>query len=277
MKIAVITDSSFGNFDNKNPDLYFVPLIFTASQAIQYFDDDNLTLEVFLSLMNENSNLKTSQTPIGIMLELWDQLLTRYDQIIFCGIAKSLSGQYNTYKILSNNQKYKNRVFIINSNGVSIILEHQINWIFQLIKNNKDGKTIIKMIEDGNNQYETYIIPKNWGRLKQSGRVSKFNVWLAQTLKIILILKNKNGKIIVDSKQRTFTKAIKYALENIKNKIPNLKIIDVAYGITNQKTLELIKRIIANYNLEIGLWSPISKTIMIHTGIETFAFCGWHT
>lgn len=276
MKIAVITDSSFGKLENKNPDLYFVPLIFNASSTIQYSDDNNLTLELFLSLMNENNNLKTSQTPTGIMLDLWDKLLTKYDQIIFCGIAKELSGQYNTYKILSNEQKYKDKVFIINSNGVSIILEHQINLIFQLIKDNKNIETIIKIITDNNNHYETYIIPKNWSRLKQSGRVSKFSVWLAQTLKIILILKAQDGKIVVDSKQRTFTKAIKYALENIKDKIPNLKKIDVAYGITNEKTLNLVKKIITNYNLEIGLWSPISKTIMIHTGIETFAFGGWY-
>ncbi|SYV95354.1 EDD domain-containing protein, DegV family, partial [Mycoplasma putrefaciens] len=57
-------------------------------------------------------------------------MLESYDQIIFLPISSELSGQYNTFKILSESEsKYKNKVFVCNSKAVSVIQQEMINKV----------------------------------------------------------------------------------------------------------------------------------------------------
>ncbi|AGM26416.1 putative DegV family protein [Spiroplasma syrphidicola EA-1] len=272
MKIAIVTDSSYGKgklYDN----LYIAPLLINLDGTESIEDTADFTKEQFLNLIKKNS-LKTSQTPIGKIIELYDNLLKEYDQIVVCGLAKSLSGQHNGYLLAAEEPQFKDKVFIINSNGVSIILEHEIARIVALIDQGKTGPEILTAINDINNAYECYILPKSWDTFVKSGRISRIKAMIVTTLKINIVLKVQDDKIVFDSKHRGFFSSVKFIVNSLKAVSPT-DMIDVAYGYLDDETVTKVKEIIANAGFKINLWSELPKTILVNTGPETLAFSIW--
>ncbi|EXU60613.1 DegV family protein [Mycoplasma mycoides] len=274
IKIAVLTDSSFDGRVSDYKDLYVIPLMIVTQDNQTYYDDENLSKDKFYNLLNSQV-LKTSQTTPGDMLQMWDDLLTKYDQVIFLPISKGLSGQYNTFKMLQQTEeKYENKVFVCDTSAVSVIMQEVVNKVFEWIKQNKPANEICDLVSYLANDFVTYIIPKNLDTLKQGGRISPAAAALAKILKITPILKY-DGSIDKQSTARTFKKALKEALSLLKEEIKDLKTIDISYSRTDEKTLELIETIIKEEQLEIRLKSELTNVIASHTGTDTVALVGW--
>ncbi|AME12929.1 hypothetical protein MmmBen181_0788 [Mycoplasma mycoides subsp. mycoides] len=273
IKIAVLTDSSFDGKVSDYQDLYVIPLMIVTQDNQTYYDDENLSKDKFYNLLNSQV-LKTGQTTPGDMLKMWDELLTKYDQVIFLPISKGLSGQYNTFKMLQQTEKkYENKVFVCDTSAVSVIMQEVVNKVFDWIKQNKTANEICDLVSYLANDFVTYIIPKNLDTLKQGGRISPAAA-LAKILKITPILKY-DGSIDKQSTTRTFKKALKEALSLLKEEIKDLKTIDISYSRTDEKTLELIETIIKEEQLEIRLKSELTNVIASHTGTDTVALVGW--
>ncbi|KEZ18307.1 DegV family protein [Mycoplasma capricolum] len=274
IKIAVLTDSSFDGKVSDYQDLYVIPLMIVTQDNQTYYDDENLSKDKFYNLLNTQV-LKTSQTTPGDMLKMWDELLTKYDQVVFLPISKGLSGQYNTFKMLQQTEeKYENKVFVCDTSAVSVVMQEVVNKVFMWIKENKTGQEISELVEKLADDFLTYIIPKNLDTLKQGGRISPAAAALAKILKITPILKY-DGSIDKQSTARTFKKALKEALNLLKEQIQGLKTIDISYSRTDEKTLEMIKTIIKEEQLEIRLESELTNVIASHTGTDTIALVAW--
>ncbi|UKS53928.1 DegV family protein [Mycoplasma feriruminatoris] len=274
IKIAVLTDSSFDGRVSDYKDLYVIPLMIVTQDNQTYYDDEHLSKDKFYDLLNSQV-LKTSQTTPGDMLNMWDDLLTKYDQVIFLPISKGLSGQYNTFKMLQQTEeKYENKVFVCDTNAVSVIMQEVVKKVFMWIKENKTAAEICDLVSRLVDDFVTFIIPKNLDTLKQGGRISPAAAALAKILKITPILKY-DGSIDKQSTARTFKKALKEALSLLKEQIKDLKIIDISYSRTDEQTLELIETIIKEEQLEIRLKSELTNVIASHTGTDTVALVGW--
>ncbi|WP_339020652.1 DegV family protein [Spiroplasma endosymbiont of Atherix ibis] len=271
MKIAVVTDSSSGIKNIKDyKDLYLVPLMITKEDGEQIADGESFEADEFYQL-NDSQLLKTSQSIPGIMLKKWDELLKDYDQIICLLLSKGLSGQYNTFKMFSQEDEYKDKVHVIDTNSVSIVLKRQIELIMKLLKEEKTAQEIKDIIEKDYNKVVGYIIPKSLDQLVRGGRISKAAAGLAKILKITPILKY-NGEIDKQGKTRTFKKAVEEALKLLKSNYSKSNIVDISYSRASKETLKLVKEIVKESNYEIGLFDEMPNTITCHTGRETFAF-----
>ncbi|QHX36962.1 DegV family protein [Spiroplasma sp. BIUS-1] len=271
MKIAILIDSSCGIKDTEGfNDLHCVPLMITTDDGNQIADDKDLHSEEFYKL-NDSQLLKTSQSIPGVMLQKWDELLKEYDEVICLLLSKGLSGQYNTFRMFSQEDEYKNRIHVIDTNGVSIIIKRQLELVKKLIKEGKKAQEIKEIIEEHYNKTVGYIIPKSLDQLVRGGRISKAAAGLAKVLKITPILKY-DGEIDKEGKTRTFKKAVEEAIQLIKTNNPNNTVIDIAFSRTDEETLEIVKNVIEKENLEIGLFDEMPNTITCHTGRETFAF-----
>ncbi|WP_146637340.1 DegV family protein [Spiroplasma clarkii] len=138
MKTAIIIDSSAGIKDTENyKDLFLVPLMITTENGEQISDDENLSHEEFYK-MNKQELLKTSQSIPGVMMGMWDKLLKDYDQVVCLLLSKGLSGQFNTFQMLAQEEEYLGKVFCVDTNGVSIVLKKKylklLSWEMKKIK-----------------------------------------------------------------------------------------------------------------------------------------------
>ncbi|AXK51392.1 DegV family protein [Spiroplasma alleghenense] len=274
MKIAILTDSSFDGNMNEFKDLFKVPLMITRDNGQQIKDDENLSYDDFYKML-EVEKLKTSQTIPEEMLNKWDALLKDYDQVIVALLSKGLSGQYNTAVMLANDEPYKGKIIVIDTNGVSVVLSRIIEKITEMINDGKDGYEIKEVIESKTNKdFRGFIIPKNLEVLKRGGRIKPAAAALAKLLKITPILRY-DGEIDKFDTTRTFKKAIKESIEQIKKECPEADTIDISYSKSEQSLMDQVKELVLESGMKIGKFDQLSNVIATHTGTETFALMCW--
>ncbi len=70
---------------------------------------------------------------MGKMLSTWNELLKKYDGIVFIELSKGLSGQHENISTLAQGDEYKDKVFVIDTDGVSQLLVYMIDLVYQWI------------------------------------------------------------------------------------------------------------------------------------------------
>lgn len=274
MKIAILTDSSYDGKLKDYKDLYLIPLMIITEDGKEIKDDSSFNKNEFYELL-KNQQLKTSQTSPGDMIKMWDHLLKDYDQIICAFISKGLSSQFSNYRVLSETEeRYRGRVFVTDTNGVSIVQQHIVKKIASWISQNKTGFEILELVKQESENFYGFIIPKNLETLKRGGRITPAAANLAKILKIVPVL-TYDGTIDKAFTTRTFKKAVAEAVQAIKKEIRDLEVIDLTYSRTAEENVELVKQIIEKEGLEIGIESELTNVIAAHTGRDAFSIIGW--
>lgn len=274
MRVAILTDSSWGGKASDYRDLFVVPLLVTDENNVE-IKTEQLS-ESDLKTLLAQKNLKTSLTPPGVMLAKWDELLKHYDQIVFAGLSKGLSGQFNTYRMISETDpKYRGKVFVVDTNGVSVVLEKQIGMIAWWISRNKNGFEILELINKHNEDFTGFIIPRDLEALKRGGRITPAAAALAKMFKIIPILRY-NGVIDKEGTVRTYKRAVHEALDLIKRKFSTIDTIDFAHSMLEEEDEQMIRDAIRKHGFKIRLDRRLPPVIATHTGPGTIALIGWH-
>ncbi|WP_308150195.1 DegV family protein [Spiroplasma sp. AdecLV25b] len=277
-RIGIISDSSagFSLKDLKEMEIGFCPLIINFSDNTTINDDPSILTdkEFYERIVDKEQSAKTSQTPLGEMAKIWEEMLNKFDKLIFIPLSKGLSGQYNTATMLAKEPNFKNKVFIFDSNGVSII-----NWLLvkkayqmSLVEKN-DVNTILEALKLIRDNYLAYILPYDLKYLERGGRISKTAAALAKLTKITPIL-TFDGTIDRHDKTRTWKKAVNNAIKDIL-KIKNKEKIALFYIIHAFAKPEMVKEVeeyVHSYHIENVQTITLANVISAHTGIGTFAF-----
>ena len=103
-KIAVVTDSNSGITQSqaKEMGLYVLPMPFMINEET-FFEDITLTQEQFYERLAENADVITSQPSPEAVMNLWDELLETYDEIVHIPMSSGLSGSCQSARMLSEN------------------------------------------------------------------------------------------------------------------------------------------------------------------------------
>ena len=102
MKIAVITDSNSGITQTQAKELgiFVLPMPFMI-EGKEYFEDINLTQREFYERLKDGSDISTSQPSPEAVMDLWNQVLKEYDQIVHIPMSSGLSSSFQTAKMLA--------------------------------------------------------------------------------------------------------------------------------------------------------------------------------
>ena len=271
--ILIVTDSSTNISDGleniKNLKSLPLSIILPNGQVID--DDDTITEDHFNKLL-ETSILKTSQTPIGIIEKNWDEYLETYEKIIVAGISKGVSNSYSTSVVLSQKNKYKNKVIIIDTDAISFLLKNIIIQIADYIKVNKientgeDAKKLQNHINSLKNKNMIILFPKSLETLKRGGRITPAVMILSNFLKINPVLEFKNGIVDKYGIMRTYLKGIKKNLIIIRKKSRNNVARILTSKINDQKILDEFIKIIKEVGFTDIQYVKIPRVILAHLG-----------
>ncbi len=113
-KIAIVTDSNSGITQKQGKELgvFVIPMPFFIDGEL-FLEDITLTQEEFYKRLGEDSDISTSQPSPGDVLELWDSLLEKYDEVVHIPMSSGLSSSCETAVTLS--QDYGGRVQLRNN------------------------------------------------------------------------------------------------------------------------------------------------------------------
>ncbi|MCF0217675.1 MAG: DegV family protein [Malacoplasma sp.] len=276
MKYCIIVDSSTGIKNGEIKDVYCVPLMISENingvekNYRELMDIDSLQI---IEKIKAKSDLKTSQTPIGEMIEILNQLKEQYDKIFVLPISSGISGTYKTWLMAKEDFEDK-EIIVLNGKDFGFGNKAIIDLVSKMIKENKSIAEIEQAIEDRSNKRAGILVVSDLTQLKKGGRVSTLKAAIAKALGLNILI-TFDGALDFFDKTTSIDKAIDKALAEIdkrinytKNKIKN------AFFYTTFIDENKNKEIKAKIDQKIQfttIQSLFPSAITVHTGIDTFA------
>lgn len=272
-QVILIDSSTVYEAEATANNLEFIPLMLNINGKTIIDNNKELSISEFYEILKTDV-IKTSQSSPGMLKEKWDSLLKQYENIIFFPISCHLSGQYQTALLLAQEEKYQNKVHVINSEAVSDINNEMVRRAVNFLENHPLSE-LQAFIDQQKEKYVAFILPYQLDTLVRGGRINANIASLINFLKIKPILEFK-GSINKFSKTRTFKKAIKEILKEIKQRFPNengeLMILN---SLCDDSLKQELITIVNNEKFTINRFSLISNVVAAHTGYNTFVFVYW--
>ena len=268
--IAWVTDST-STLDPefaKNNHVYIVPLRLIVNDE-SYKENIEITPEQFYDKMREHEKVSSSQPPIGEFIELYEQLKEEYEEIIAVHCSSELSGTYSTS--LQAADIAETSVVGIDSKVGAYPIREMIMRGIQWHKMGFSVNEIKDKIENIIQNMSFYLIPSSLAHLHRGGRLSGSQLVLGQLLRINLLLRFDEGKVIVDEKIRTFKKTKQRLLEILKKDLELIKDVCIMHANNMEEALileEEIKDMAPTLRTEIMTFVPVAG---IHAGEGTLA------
>lgn len=282
MKVAIMTDSNSGITQKEAESLgiFVLPMPFTIDNK-EYEEDINLTQEEFYDKLMTNAEVFTSQPAAGAVTQFFDKILKDYDQIVHIPMSSGLSGSCQTALMLAAEDEYKDKVYVVDSQRISVTQKCDVFDALALAKEGKTAQEIHDILMENKMNATIYITVNTLEYLKKGGRITPAAAALGGLLKIKPILTIQGEKLDSFQKTRTMVKArqimIDAAKKDIKERIDssedmhNTRIM-VAYTFDKQQALEFKKQIEEAFaGHEVIFVDPLSLSVACHIGPHSLA------
>ena len=278
-KVAIMTDSNSGITQQEAKELgvSVLPMPFYIGEDL-FFEDISLTQEAFYEKLEGDAEIHTSQPSPGDILNLWEDLLEQYDEIVHIPMSSGLSGSCETAAMLA--QDFDGRVQVVNNQRMSVTQRQSVLEAKALAEQGKTAKEIKHILELHKMDSSIYIMVDTLKYLKKGGRVTPAGAALGTLLRIKPVLEIQGEKLDAFAKARS----VKQAKAIMVNAI--LKDIQTRFG--GDASPEQIKIMMAHTmnEEEIKLWrqelaevfpgheiliNPLSLSVACHIGPGSLA------
>jgi len=192
--IAIVTDSNSGITQNQAKELHMhvLPMPFMMDGA-PYFEDIDLTQEMFYQKLMEDSDISTSQPAIGSVMELWDQLLKEHESVVHIPMSSGLSASCESAMLLA--EDYKGRVQVVNNQRISVTQRQSALDAAALAEEGWDAPRIKGYLEKTKFDSSIYIMVDTLKYLKKGGRVTPAAAAIGAVLGIKPVLQIQGEKL----------------------------------------------------------------------------------
>ena len=275
MKVAILTDSNSGITQDEANKLG------VTIDGQEYKEDINLSQEEFYDKLMNNAEVFTSQPAVGEVTQLFDNILKDYDQIVHIPMSSGLSGSCQTALMLAEEDEYKGKVYVVDSQRISVTQKYDVLDALELSKQGKNAKEIHDILMENKLNATIYITVNTLEYLKKGGRITAAAAALGGLLKIKPILTIQGEKLDSYQKTRTMAKANKIMIDatmkDIKERIdPNTENMDnarimVAYTYDRDQALELKKQVEEAFPNHEVICDPLSLSVACHIGPHSLA------
>ncbi len=275
-KVAVITDSNCGFTKEKAEQLGFflLPMPFNIDDKT-YLDGVTLTHEQFYNLQAEGADIMTSQPSPEAVMKMWDQALEEYEEVIHIPMSSGLSSSCQTAIMLSNEEPYEGKVFVVNNQRISSTLAQSAMDAVELAKRGWNAAQIKKILEDTRYDSTIYITVDTLKYLKKGGRITPAAAALGTILRLKPVLQIQGDKLDAYAKARTIKQAKSIMLDAIKKDITNRLGGDMSgdsywFSVIHSKNLEgaeeFKKEVEAEFPNQDILVDHLSLSVACHIG-----------
>ncbi|MGX7073650.1 DegV family protein [Falseniella ignava] len=269
-QIKIVTDSSVTIEPEvvKALDITVVPLS-VMIDGIVYSDADFKEGE-FLHLMQESKNLpKTSQPPVGVFAEVFEELSKDGSQILAIHMSQALSGTVEAAR--QGASLTSADVTVIDSSFTDQALKFQVAEAAKLAQEGKNLEMILARIEEVKDHTELYIGVSTLENLVKGGRIGRVTGLLSSLLNIRVVMQMKDHELQPITKGRgakTFKKWLDELTETLSDR--SVAEIGISYAGSSEWANEM-KEVLQPY-----VEQPISvletgSIIQTHTGENAWA------
>ena len=269
-KIAILTDTNSGI----NPDqaarygihLVSMPVIIDDET---HFENESIFQDEFFQRLREGACVSTSQPAPGVLMDCWEGLLERYDEIIYLPMSSGLSGSCQTAAMLA--EEYDGSVHVVDNHRISVTLRQSVLEAKYLADQGKTAQEIVAYLEQDGLEASIYVAVNTLEYLKKSGRVTAAGAAVGTILNIKPVLQIQGGKLDAYKRARGMHQAMQMMIDGLKydqaHRFAGKKMViraaysgDAEAGAIWQAELQT-----AFPGMSIGL-DPLPISISCHTG-----------
>lgn len=270
-KIKIVTDSSVTIEPElvKQLDITVVPLSVMIDNVV-YSDADLKEEGKFLQLMQASKNLpKTSQPPVGVFAEFFEDLCKDGSQILAIHMSHALSGTVEAARQGASLSTAD--VTVIDSSFTDQALKFQVVEAAKLAQEGKELEEILTRIEEVKNHTELYIGVSTLENLVKGGRIGRVTGLLSSLLNIRVVMQMKDHELQPIVKGRG-AKTFKKWLDELITSLSEHSVAEI--GISYSGSADWAKEM--KESLQAYVEKPISvletgSIIQTHTGENAWA------
>ena len=225
MKTAIMTDTNCG-INKKEADelgIFLLPMPVNVSDKT-YLEGIDISLDEMYGMMEEGIETTTSQPSPGSLMEMWDDILDEYDEIVHIPMTSGLSGSCENAKGLARG--YEGKVIVVDNHRISVPQRESVLEAKAMADAGKEGKEIAQYLEDTGMDCSIYITVSDLKYLRRSGRLGSTSAFLGSLLNIKPILTIQGEKIDAFAKCRGLKICERKMIEALENDI-NTRFKDV--------------------------------------------------
>lgn len=219
MKTAIMTDGNsgisaaeaeqFGIFRMR------MPVIIDGKD---YFEEINLTQDMFYSSMSEGRDVTTSQPSPGDVLEMWESIFKQgYEAVVYIPMSSGLSNSCVSAQGLA--KEFEGRVQVVDNHRISVTQRQSVFDAKLLADAGIPAAAIKERLEETAYQSSIYLAVNTLEFLKRSGRVTAAAAALGTVLNIKPLLTIQGGKLDAFAKVRGIKKCEARIIEAVRNDI----------------------------------------------------------
>lgn len=274
-KIAIVTDvnSSITFEEAKERGIFLLNMPFMVNGE-EYMEGENCTYEEFCEKLDAGADVSTSQPSPAALMNLWDEILKEYDEIVHIPMSSALSSACETATAMA--EDYDGRVQVVNNQRISITQRQSCLEAMKLAENGMSAAQIKEKLEAEAFECSIYLAVNTLELLKKSGRITPSAATLATVLGIKPVLTIQGEKLDSYAKVRGMKKAEKTMLDALRNDIntrfAGKKVkIEIAYSGKEvpMAWVDMVKNSFADVDAEIGTYRlPVSICCHVSTGVE---------
>jgi len=278
--IAIVTDSNSGitQAQAKELGVFVLPMPFMINEQT-YFEDIDLTQEEFYQKLEGGANIGTSQPSPEAVMNLWNELLKDYDEIVHIPMSSGLSGSCQSAIMLA--EDYDGRVQVVNNQRISVTQRQSAMDAKLLAAKGMNAREIKDFLEADKFNSSIYIMLDTLYYLKKGGRITPAAAAIGTMLRLKPVLQIQGEKLDAFAKARTTAQGKSIMINAIKNDIISRfgglteeKGIWLQIAHTNNEEAALVykEEILAQfpgYDIHVD---PLSLSVACHIGPGALAF-----
>lgn len=268
-KIAWITDTTatLPKEFIETHQIHVIPLQLLFGEQTFKEEVDITTQEFYQKMQQEKELPKSSQAAIGDFVALYEQLKETYDVGIAVHASSALTGTYHASIQAAEMAGFP--LFAVDSKIGSYPLGEMVKQGVKWTEQGLEVELIAKKLQELAENTELYLVPANLEQLRRSGRLSGSQAILGTLLKMNLIIKFDDGKVVLGEKIRTAKKAKQYLFDLVathRGDIEELCIIHADDEVTAENWKTELTALHPTLPITTLILCPVAG---VHTGYQT--------
>ncbi len=272
-KIAIVTDSNSGitQAQGKEYGIHILPMPFMINEET-FYEDITLSQSEFYEKLESGVNVVTSQPSPESVLELWDKLLTEYDEIVHIPMSSGLSGSCQSAIMLS--EDYEGKVQVVNNQRISVTQRQSALDAKMLAERGMDAAQIKDFLEKDKFNSSIYIMLDTLYYLKKGGRITPAAAAIGTMLRLKPVLQIQGEKLDAFAKARTANQGKSIMVTAIRNdmetRFGGASADNIWLEIAYTKNMETAKQFMEELKEEFPgfdiIYNPLSLSVACHIG-----------
>ncbi len=213
-----MTDSNSGITQKEARELGIrvVPMPFYIDGQL-FYEDITLTQKEFYEKLSGDADISTSQPSPADVMEIWEELLDEYDEVVHIPMSSGLSTSCETAMMLARD--FDGKVFVVNNQRISVTQRQAVLDALELAAAGKSGQEIHDILMREKMESSIYITVDTLKYLKKGGRVTPAAAALGTVLNLKPVLTIQGEKLDAFAKVRGLKSAKKVMKEAMEKDI----------------------------------------------------------